>query len=150
MTHEIAGTRYNSAARTRGHQLVRPHRHRTGRRVAAATALFVAPAAIAADPLELKQTIKLDGKAGNPDHLAVGVKGERLFVANKPNSTLDVIDLRTGKRVKQIADQGKASGVAYPEEFDRVYVGNGAAPATPSTARGTNSRSRPRWRRRTT
>ncbi len=93
---------------------------------AIALALFVFSGASAADPLELKQTIKLDGKAGNLDHLAVDVKGERLFVANKPNNTLDVIDLKTGKMVKQIADQGKVSGVAYSEEFDRVYVGNGA------------------------
>ncbi len=90
-------------------------------------AVFVAAAtAPGADPLELKQTIKLSGKAGNLDHLAVDAKGERLFVANKPNNTLDVIDLKSGKVIKQIADQGKASGVAYSEEFDRVYVGNGA------------------------
>ena len=53
-------------------------------------------------------------------------KGERVFVANKPNGTLDVVDLKTGQLVKQIADQGKASGVAYSEELDCVYVGNGA------------------------
>src|SRR5215470_3439610 len=94
--------------------------------VAAAAVLFAVVQAPAADPLELTQTIKLEGKAGNLDHLAVDVKGQRLFVANKPNNTLDVIDLKTGKVIKQIADQGKASGVAYAEELDRVYVGNGA------------------------
>jgi DNA-binding beta-propeller fold protein YncE len=92
----------------------------------AAAALFVVARAGAADPLELTQTIKLEGKAGNLDHLAVDAKGQRLFVANKPNDSLDVIDLKTGKLVKQIADQGKASGVAYSEDLDRVFVGNGA------------------------
>ena len=91
---------------------------------AAAFALAVQAGAV--EPLELVQTIKLPGKAGNLDHLAVDVKGQRLFVANKPNNTLDVIDLKSGKLVKQIADQGEASGVAYSEELDRVYVGNGA------------------------
>jgi DNA-binding beta-propeller fold protein YncE len=99
--------------------------YRTGSLIAAAV-LVAASAAAGADPLELKQTIKFPGKTGTLDHLAVDVKGERLFVANKPNNTLDVIDLKSGKLVKQIPDQGKASGVAYCEELNRVYVGNGA------------------------
>lgn len=92
----------------------------------AAIALLAGASARAADPLELEQTIKLAGKAGNLDHLAVDAKGGRVFVANKPNGTLDVVDLKTGKLVKQIADQGKASGVAYSADLDRVFVGNGA------------------------
>jgi DNA-binding beta-propeller fold protein YncE len=94
-----------------------------------ATAFAVASlcaAARAADPLELEQTVPLEGKAGNLDHLAVDVKGGRVFVANKPNGTLDVVDLKTGKLVKQIADQGKVSGVAYSADLDRVFVGNGS------------------------
>jgi YVTN family beta-propeller protein len=87
---------------------------------------LAAGAAAAADAPELKQTIAFPGKAGNLDHLAVDAKGGRLFVANKPNNTLDVIDLTTGKVVRQIPDQGKASGVAYAADLDRVYVGNGA------------------------
>jgi YVTN family beta-propeller protein len=94
--------------------------------ISATAALLVGVAACAAEPLELKQTIKFEGKTGNLDHLAVDAKGGRVFVANKPNNTLDVIDLKTGKLTKQIADQGKASGVAYSEELDRVFVGNGA------------------------
>jgi YVTN family beta-propeller protein len=99
--------------------------YRTGSLIAAAV-LLAASTAAGADPLELKQTIKFPGKTGNLDHLAVDVKGERLFVANKPNNSLDVIDLKSGKVIKQIPDQGKASGVAYSEELNRVFVGNGA------------------------
>ncbi|QJW94489.1 YncE family protein [Frigoriglobus tundricola] len=91
-----------------------------------AAALVTGATAGADDRLELKQTIPFPGKPGTLDHLAVDVKGGRLFVANKPNNTLDVIDLKSGKLVTQIADQGKASGVAYAEDLDRVYVGNGA------------------------
>ena len=96
------------------------------RHLALPLAAALATAAAAADAPELKQTIAFPGKAGNLDHLAVDAKGGRLFVANKPNDTLDVIDLTTGKLVTQIADQGKASGVAYAADLDRVFVGNGA------------------------
>jgi YVTN family beta-propeller protein len=87
---------------------------------------FAAGTAAAAEPPALKQTIVFPGKTGNLDHLAVDAKGGRLFVANKPNNTLDVIDLKTGRVVRQIPDQGKASGVAYAADLDRVFVGNGA------------------------
>ncbi len=78
------------------------------------------------DALVLTQTIPLKGVAGKLDHLAVDAKGERLFVANKPNNTLDIIDLKAGKLVKQIPDQGKVSGITYAEDLDMIYVGNGA------------------------
>ncbi len=77
-------------------------------------------------PLKLVMTIPLKGIDGKLDHLAVHSKGERLFVANKPNNTLDVVDLKTGKLVQQIKDQGKISGIAYSAELDMVYAGNGA------------------------
>jgi DNA-binding beta-propeller fold protein YncE len=93
----------------------------------AATFLFVAIGNASADaPLELVQKIPLKGVDGKLDHLTVDAKGMRLFVANKPNNTLDIVDLKTGKLVKQIADQGKVSGVAYAADLDMVYVGNGA------------------------
>jgi len=79
-----------------------------------------------ADSLVLTQTIPLKGVAGKLDHLAVDAKGQRLFVANKPNNTLDIVDLKAGKLVKQIPDQGKVSGVTYAEDLDMIYVGNGA------------------------
>jgi DNA-binding beta-propeller fold protein YncE len=84
-----------------------------------------APAA-ESDALVLVQTIALKGVAGKLDHLAVDAKGQRLFVANKPNNTLDIVDLKTGKLVRQIPDQGKVSGVDYAPDLDMIYVGNGA------------------------
>ena len=95
--------------------------------LAAALAL-VAGRAPAADeaPLKLVQTIALKGVDGKLDHLCVDPEGERLFVANKPNNTLDVVDLKTGKLVQQIKDQGKISGVAYSHDLDTVFLGNGA------------------------
>jgi DNA-binding beta-propeller fold protein YncE len=75
--------------------------------------------------LELVQTIPLEGKPGRLDHLALDAGGQRLFVANLSNASLDVVDLRAGKLVKQIPNQRKIQGVAYVPESDRIFVGNG-------------------------
>jgi hypothetical protein len=48
-----------------------------------------------------------------------------LFVANKANNTLDVVDLKARTLVKQIPDQTKVSGVAYASDLDMIFVGNG-------------------------
>ncbi len=122
-------TRYNTAELDPGDCLfpLRTPMNRLSQFVFGIAALsFTISFSHAADPLELKQTVKLEGVAGNLDHLAVDARGERLFVANKPNNTLDVIDLKTGKLIKQLADQGKVSGVAYAADLDRVFVGNGS------------------------
>jgi DNA-binding beta-propeller fold protein YncE len=41
------------------------------------------------------------------------------------NSSLDIVDLRAGKLVKQIPDQRKIQGIAYAANLDRIFVGNG-------------------------
>lgn len=75
--------------------------------------------------LKLVMTVPLEGKAGRFDHLAIDRTGERLFVANLSNDTLDVVDLKVGKLVKQIAGQTKAQGVAFAPDLGRIYQGNG-------------------------
>ncbi len=75
--------------------------------------------------LELVQTIPLKGGTGRFDHLALDAKGQRLFIANLSNNSLDVVDLKNGKLVKQIPDQRKIQGVAFFPELDRIFVGNG-------------------------
>jgi sugar lactone lactonase YvrE len=75
--------------------------------------------------LELVKTVQLDGAEGRLDHMAIDAKGGRLFVANLSNNSLDVIDLKAGKPLKQIPDQKKIQGVAYAADLDRIFVGNG-------------------------
>ena len=90
--------------------------------LAALAALLAAAAAPAADaPRELVQTIVSQGKAGDLDHLALDVKGQRLFLSNKANDTLDVLDLKAGQLLKQIPGQNGVQGVAYAPDLDRVF-----------------------------
>jgi DNA-binding beta-propeller fold protein YncE len=85
------------------------------------------PCDAAADPLSLEQiqTIVLKGKPGKLDHLIVDGKSERLFQANKVNNTLDVVDLKAGKLLKQITGQAGIQGLAYAAELERLYAGLG-------------------------
>ena len=87
---------------------------------------FGANPAPAADTLELVQTVVLKGKAGKLDHLALDGKRDRLFLANTVNGTLDVVDLKAGKLLKQVPGQTGIQGVAYAADLDRVFVGLGS------------------------
>ncbi len=82
--------------------------------------------ATAADTLQLVQTIPLIGAPGRLDHLAIDHEHGRLFIANLSNDTLDIVDLKGGKLLKQIPDQKEIQGVAYAPDLNRIYVGNGA------------------------
>src|SRR5262245_55410367 len=75
--------------------------------------------------LKLVQTIPLKGTPGRLDHLAIDRKHARLFVANLSNNSLDIVDLKAGKLIKQVPDQQKIQGIAYAPDLDRIYVGNG-------------------------
>lgn len=89
--------------------------------------LLGALAATAAEPeLKLTQTIPLKGRPGKLDHLALDARNDKLFVANKPNNTLDIVDLKVGKLVQQIGAQQGIQGIAYAADLDRVFVGLGA------------------------
>jgi hypothetical protein len=95
--------------------------------LAVVLAVLTGPAlpATASDRLELVQTVQLEGAAGRLDHMAIDAKGGRLFVASLSNNSLDVIDLKAGKPLKQIPDQKKIQGVAFAPGLDRIFVGNG-------------------------
>jgi DNA-binding beta-propeller fold protein YncE len=75
--------------------------------------------------MELLRTIPLKGAAGRLDHLALDTKGNRLFIGNLSNNSLDVVDLRAGTLVTQIPGQHKIQGVAYVPAVNRIFVGNG-------------------------
>ena len=85
--------------------------------------LMVTPAAVGAEEaLSLEGKIALSGVAGRIDHLAVDLGRKRLLVAELGDGSLDVVDLASGHRVKQIAGLHEPQGVAYAQKTDLVVV----------------------------
>src|SRR5690242_11665382 len=85
----------------------------------------VVSSAQAAPPLRLEKSIEMPEVQGRIDHLSVDVKGQRLFVSALGNNTLEVIDVKSGKRVKTISQLKEPQGVVYVADNDRIYVANG-------------------------
>src|SRR5882724_10013483 len=78
----------------------------------------------ASQPLRLEKTIEFPEVQGRIDHMSVDVKGQRLFVSALGNNTVEVIDVKAGKRVKTISGLAEAQGVLYVPGNDRLYVAN--------------------------
>ncbi|MGE5444826.1 MAG: YncE family protein [Ignavibacteriales bacterium] len=76
-------------------------------------------------PLRLIQTIPLPNVGGRIDHLAVDIKGQRLFIAALGNNTLEVLDLRAAKRIHSITGLHEPQGVVYIPEVKKIFVANG-------------------------
>ncbi|MGC2744565.1 MAG: YncE family protein [Candidatus Angelobacter sp.] len=74
--------------------------------------------------LRLEKTIELPEVQGRIDHMSVDVKGQRLFVSALGNNTVEVIDIKAGKRVKTITGLAEPQGVLYVPTNDRLYVAN--------------------------
>jgi YVTN family beta-propeller protein len=75
-------------------------------------------------PLKLEKTIDLPDVQGRIDHMSIDVKGQRLFVSALGNNTVEVIDIKAGKRIKTITGLAEPQGVLYVPENDRIYVAN--------------------------
>jgi DNA-binding beta-propeller fold protein YncE len=91
-------------------------------------ALASALARAAGDPpLELIGTIPLPGVKGRIDHLAVDVRGHRLFVAALGNDTLEVLDTEGMRHLSSIRGFGEPQGVSYLAEQNAIFVANGSA-----------------------
>ena len=71
------------------------------------------------------QNIRLPGVEGRIDHLAVDLADQRLFVAALENNTLEVLDLKTGKRIDEIEGLQEPQGVAYVPASHELIVTNG-------------------------
>jgi WD40 repeat protein len=78
-------------------------------------------------PLRLVQKISLPGVQGLLDHIAVDVKGKRLFIpANGENqNTIEVIDLKAGKRISSIPGLSHPQGTFYSANLNKLFVTNG-------------------------
>lgn len=77
--------------------------------------------------LTLVKTIPLPDVHGRIDHLALDVKGHRLFVAALGNDTVEVIDLAAGKRIQTIGGCSEPQGLAFVPAENRLAIANGGS-----------------------
>ena len=78
--------------------------------------------------LSLTTHIPLPNVKGRIDHASVDLKGQRLFVAAVANNTLEVVDLKSSRRVQTITDLEEPQGVYYDPSTNHLFVacgGNG-------------------------
>ena len=74
-------------------------------------------------PLVLTGAIPLPGVQGRIDHLAIDPKG-RLFISALGNNSVEVLDLAAGIRTHSTTGIPKPQGVAYAQEFKKLFVGS--------------------------
>jgi WD40 repeat protein len=89
-----------------------------------ASAQPAAPAA-ASTALTLKTRIPLANVNGRMDHLSVDLKGQRLFATAFGNHTLEVIDLKSGRQMRTIANLDEPQGAFYDASTNRLFVASG-------------------------
>jgi YVTN family beta-propeller protein len=92
---------------------------------AAAAVLVAVWVPSAQKPLELIRSIDLPGVEGRIDHLAFDVAGQRLFVAALGNNTVEVLDVKTGTRIKSLPGFREPQGIAVVPDTNAIAVANG-------------------------
>jgi hypothetical protein len=91
-------------------------------------AVLIAPGAARAQdkaPLDLVQTIPMEGVQGKIDHLAIDAKGKRLFVAATGVNAVIVVDLAQGKVLHKIEGLAEPQGIAFMPDLKRIAIANG-------------------------
>lgn len=76
-------------------------------------------------PLKLVTTIPMPGFAGDFDHFGLDLRGNRLFLAAEEHKTVEVFDLRNGKRLQSIEGFGQPLMMVYLPEKDQLLVTDG-------------------------
>lgn len=74
--------------------------------------------------LELEKTIELPGVEGRIDHMSFDGSTGRLFISALGNETLEVVDIKAGRRIKTISNLPEPQGVLFIPENNRLYVAN--------------------------
>jgi DNA-binding beta-propeller fold protein YncE len=79
-------------------------------------------------PFSPIQTIAIPNVNGRIDHMAIDTRGQKLFVAEIGNNSLDAIDLKAAKRIQNISNNGllhEPQSVVFIPEQNRIFVSNG-------------------------
>ena len=82
-----------------------------------------------ADALKSAQTIALPAGKTKFDHFGVDLAHRRLFVTPEDQHRLLVLDLNSGRMLKEIPNIGTPHAVLYRPDLNRIYVTDGAAGA---------------------
>ena len=77
-----------------------------------------------AEQLPLLGTITLPNVSGRIDHMAFDPKGNRLFIAALGNNTIEIINVRTARRIGTITCLKAPQNVLYLDEFECIVVSN--------------------------
>jgi DNA-binding beta-propeller fold protein YncE len=78
-------------------------------------------------PLRLIKTILLPGYVGDFEHFAADMKGNRLFLIAEDHKTVEVLDIRSGKRIYTIAGFGQPHAIEYLPGPNSLIVTEGDA-----------------------
>ena len=74
--------------------------------------------------LKFVGSIPIPSVDGRIDHTSIDPTGQRLFSSGFGNDLLDVIDLKTGKEVKQVKSLNKPQNSYYVASVNRLFVSN--------------------------
>jgi len=77
-------------------------------------------------PLKLVATTPMPGFTGDFDHFGLDLRGNRLFLAAEEHKTVEVFDLKTGKRTHSIEGFGQPLMMVYLPESNQLVVTDGA------------------------
>jgi hypothetical protein len=77
-------------------------------------------------PLRLVQTIPLPGVDGALDHMAIDIQRQHLFIPAEQHGTVEVLDLKTGNRIRTISAARWPSTVIYHQQSNEIFVSDRA------------------------
>jgi DNA-binding beta-propeller fold protein YncE len=87
------------------------------------------PSSSTSSPFSLVQTIVIPNVNGRIDHMTLDIRGQKLFVAELENNSLDIIDLKAAKRILSISNNerllNEPQSVFFIPELNRIFVSNG-------------------------
>ena len=115
--------------------------HEMSRLMVALAALVAATCLVSvrsagAQSLVLGQRVELPAVDGRIDHMDIDIDGNRLFVAALGAGSVEVVDLRAGKRIARIQPLHEPQGVAYLAGAHRLFVASGAVGDAQAFAEG--------------
>lgn len=73
-------------------------------------------------PLKLIQSVDLPNYSGDFDHFAVDLEKGRLFLAAEDHGTIEVFDLKSGKRIKSVSGFEAPHSFLYMPQVSRLLV----------------------------